>query len=103
MKEYPGEITKYMSTSFSLNEGSNYNDLYATKGGYSVYSGKNNTRLYVVYRISENDNKSDNKGLREKLKARAKSAGLLSYTQSHEPYTYDGGNFVFMYVLRLDQ
>ncbi len=112
LNAHPDEITRYMSNSFATNNGlkgknannkNDYGEFYSKAGGYSVYMGNGNKRLYVMYRISEDDKKADNKGLREKLKARAKTSGLLHYDIGKEPVVYNGGNFVFMYVLRLDQ
>ena len=98
------EVKRYISSNFSLNTGEkNYNtDFYASVGGYSVYMGKGNTILFITYRISDKSDKSDQKTLRQKLKARAKSAKLLSYSTGKDPYEYDGGNFVFMEVFRLE-
>ena len=80
------EITKYISGGMeNFNKGkknyssNNNNEYYAPLGGYALYMGKGNTVCYVVYKISENNNASEEKRLKEKLKARAQSAGLLSY------------------------
>ena len=80
------EITKYLSgASSTFNTGktnfssSNNNEYYAPLGGYALYMGKGNTVCYVVYKISENNKVTEETRLKEKLKARAKSAGLLSY------------------------
>lgn len=98
------EVKRYISSNFQLNTGKkNYNtDFYASVGGYSVYMGKANTICLVVYRLSDNSKQNDQKTLREKLKSRAKSTGLLSYSTGKEPYEYDGGNFVFMEAFRFD-
>lgn len=105
-KKNPSAIKDWLgNSSISLNEGAaNYNkDFYTSVGGYGVYMGKNNTILMVVYRISDNTKKTDNKKLRAKLQAKAKTAGLLSYEQGKEPVAYNGGNFVFMQVFRTDK
>ncbi len=85
------EITKYFSSSnLQLNNGgknyssSNKNEFYAAKGYYALYMGNANTVCYVVYKISDNNNASEETRLKEKLKARAKSDGLLSYTYSSQ-------------------
>ena len=98
------DVKRYISSNFELNKGKqNYNtDFYASVGGYAVYMGKANTILLILYRISDKSNQSDQKTLRQKLKARAKNAGLLSYSTGKYPYEYDGGNFVFMEVFRLE-
>lgn len=111
LNAHPEEILKYMSNSFALNSGikgesgkdNDYGEFYAALGGYSVYLGNKNTRLYVLYRLSNDNKKKDNAKLREKLKARAKMSGLLSYEVGKEPKQYNGENCVFMLVLRLDK
>ena len=110
----PEEIQRYFSSNFKLSDGKlhsgtgkTYDSFYATVGGYSVYMGEKNTRCYVVYKISDDTNKKDHKRLREKLLGRAKSAGLLSYNYSrgdgNKAQSYDGGNYVFMEVFRLEK
>ena len=80
------EVTKYVSGSTeNFNKGgtnyssNNSNEFYAPLGGYALYMGKGNTACYVVYKISKNNNASEETRLKEKLQGRAKSAGLLSY------------------------
>lgn len=102
------EVKDFISSNnFSLNEGKkNYTtDLYAKEGGFSIYMGYQNTRCYVVYKIS--DNAQAQTRLKEKLKGRAKSAGLISYNKDRpakdgdKAIPYDGGNMVLMEVFRL--
>ena len=80
-------VKNYIDNSnFALNTGKkgDWQNMYAAVGGYSVYVGFSNTVCYAVYRIS--DNKANtNSRLRDKLKGRAKSAGLVYYN-------YNGGN-----------
>lgn len=111
LNNHPEEILRYMSNGFSVNNGvkgknpnnkNDYGEFYSKSGGFSVYMGNSNTRLYVMYRLSEDDKMSDHKRLREKLKGRAKSTGLLSYTVGKQPTVYNGENFVFMQVLALE-
>lgn len=69
--------------------------------------GEQNTRCYVLYKISDDSNKKDQSRLREKLQGRAKSIGLLLYDFSRgagkKAQAYDGGNYVFMEVFRLSK
>ena len=51
---------------------------YASTGNYAVYFGYGNRKIYVVAKIADRNNGSE-AVLRQKLKARAKSAGLLWY------------------------
>ncbi len=113
LNQHPDEIQRYFSTSFKLSDGklqsgnNKYDEFYATLGGYSVYMGEQNTRCYVLYKISDDSNKKDQSRLREKLQGRAKSIGLLSYDFSRgagkKAQAYDGGNYVFMEVFRLSK
>ena len=114
LNSHPEEIQRYFSSNFKLSDGllhsgnkQTYDSFYATVGGFSVYMGESNTRCYVVYKISDDDKKQDQSRLREKLLGRAKSAGLLSYDYTNRPkgkkaQIYDGGNYVFMEVFRLE-
>lgn len=111
LNSHPEEIFRYMSNGFQVNNGvkgknpenkNDYSEFYSKSGGFSVYMGNANTRLYVMYRISEDDKKKDQIRLREKLKGRAKSVGLLLYEVGKQPRTYNGENFVFMQVLTLE-
>ena len=102
------EIKKYLGNSnFVLNKGtSDYGNvdtkgLYATLDGYSVYVGKSNTEYYVFYRFSTDSKKKDKSRLREKLKGRAKSSGLISYA-SQKTNTYNGENVVGMLVMTFE-
>ena len=99
-------VKRYLSNSyFNLNTGkaNDWQNMYASVGGYSVYLGFTNTVGYVVYRISDKSNNSDHKRLREKLKGKAKSAGLVYYNYSGKKETvYNGENFVCMRVFVLD-
>lgn len=112
--EHPEEIQKYFSSSFKASDGvlhsgtkQTYDSFYATVGGYAVYMGEQNTRCYVLYKLSDDSTKKDYARLREKLMGRAKSAGLLSYAYNRgagkKAQTYDGGNYVFMEVFRLSK
>ncbi len=115
----PSEFAKYMSnSSLEINKARSTfsswdstdpknkrgaDDYYAPIGGYSIYVGYSNTVCYVVYGISEkNDAKQETK-LKQKLKARAKSAGLLWYNFSGDGSSgeYDGVKAnVFMEAFR---
>ena len=99
-------VKRYIENShFDLNNGKSedWQNMYASVGGYSVYLGFTNTVGYVVYRISDKSNNSDHKRLREKLKGKAKSAGLVYYNYSGKKETvYNGENFVCMRVFVLD-
>ena len=113
LNQHPDDIQRYFSTGFKLGGGklqssnNKYDEFYATVGGYSVYMGEQNTRCYVLYKISDDKNKKDQSRLREKLQGRAKSIGLLSYDYNRgagkKAQAYDGGNYVFMEVFRLSK
>ena len=69
---------------------------YASTGNYSVYFGYGNRKLYVVAKISDRNSGSE-AVLRQKLKARAQSAGLLVYdykagsdNNDNKDWVYDG-------------
>ena len=71
---------------------------YASTGNYSVYFGYGNKKLYVVAKIADRNSGSE-AVLRRKLKARAQSAGLLTYDYSvkgaddkkdNKDWVYDG-------------
>ena len=85
-KAHPDEITKYIDGfNVSINQGksnfagANNSEYYASVGGYSVYYGHSNVVCYGVYKISEKNDSTEQKILKEKLKAKAHSEGLLSY------------------------
>ena len=106
----PNEFAKYMSNSgLEINKARSSfsywdekdlknknkrgdNDYYASVGGYSIYIGYSNTVCYVVYGISEKDDSKQETKLKQKLQARAKSAGLLWYNFSGNGSSgeYDG-------------
>lgn len=98
-------IKRYLGNpNFSLNEGnSTYtkdakDGLYAKLGGYSVYVGNGNKKLYVLYRLSNDSDHKDKARLRAKLKGRAKSTGLITYLNgSHS--AYNGENVVGKLVM----
>ena len=95
-------VKKYIGNeNFSLNGETVEKKLHAAVGGYSVYMGNSNTRCYVVYRITADDKKTEEKRLKDKLKGRAKSTGLLYYTWGKEPTRYNGEDVVAMEVFRL--
>lgn len=100
-------ILRYFSNaSISLNKGTDkYNDvkkegLYAALNGYSVYVGNSNREYYVLYRLSTDNNQKDNARLRAKLKARAKTSGLIYYANKKNS-VYNGENVVGMLVMTL--
>ena len=99
-------VKRYLDNShFDLNNGksNDWQNMYATVGGYSVYLGFTNTVGYVVYRISDKSDNSDYSRLRDKLKSRAKSAGLVYYNYSGKKETsYNRENFVCMRAFILD-
>ena len=101
-------IKRYISNSnFALNTGKkgDWQNMYASTGGYSVYLGFNNTVCYVVYRISGDDKKRDHSLLRDKLKGKAKSVGLVYYNYNsgkQEESAYNRENFVCMRTFVLD-
>lgn len=99
-------VKRYLGNShFDLNNGKSddWQNMYATVGGYSVYLGFTNTVGYVVYRISDKSDNSDYSRLRDKLKSRAKSAGLVYYNYSGKKETsYNRENFVCMRAFILD-
>ena len=108
LADNPTEIKKYLSNNnFSLNQGRSESVFYAAVDGYSVYSAISNTRCYVVYRLSNDTSEKDKARLREKLKSRAKSAGLVSYyfnsASDRGASEYNGGNFVFMLALMFEE
>ena len=98
LNSHSEEISKYFSNAtVSFNsQKANWNhasrDQYgAAVGNYGVYFGYTNTICYVLYRVS-NHNDQEEASLKAKLKARAKSAGLLVYDYKSNPKhkTYDG-------------
>ncbi|MBR0168104.1 MAG: type II secretion system protein [Synergistaceae bacterium] len=101
-------VKRYLGNShFDLNNGKSddWQNMYATVGGYSVYLGFTNTVGYVVYRISDKSDNSDYSRLRDKLKSRAKSAGLVYYNYNsgkQEESAYNRENFVCMRAFILD-
>ena len=107
------EIGKYFSNSAVSFNSSKANwehasrDQYgASTGNYGVYFGYGNTVCYVLYKVSDHNN-NDNSALKAKLKARAKSAGLLTYdykagSVKHKVYDGVAAN-VFMESFRLDK
>ena len=103
-------IKTYISNNaFALNTGKKnvWSTMYAAVGGYSVYVGFDNTVCYAVYRISDDDKKRDYGRLREKLKGKAKSTGLVYYTYNNsaankKETVYNGENFVCMRSFVLD-
>ena len=101
-------IKSYLSNSnFNLNTGKkdDWQNMYAVTGGYSVYLGFTNTVCYVVYRISDNSKMKDNALLRNKLKGKAKSVGLVYYNYNggnSKETSYNGENFVCMRSFILD-
>ena len=106
------EITKYFSNGFAINNGktnyasNNKNEFFADVGGYAIYLGKKNTVCYVVYKISENNDASEETRLKQKLKGRAKLSGLLSYQYGSpsKSFAYNGIDAnVFMEVFRLEK
>ena len=114
------EITKYLSsTNVALNsKTANYssneqNEYGAEVGYYALYMGNGNTVCYVVYRISQNNNAAEETKLKEKLQARASSAGLLKYRfgnrdsnnkSTSKTSLYDGADAnVFMKVFELEE
>ncbi|MBQ3394937.1 MAG: prepilin-type N-terminal cleavage/methylation domain-containing protein [Synergistaceae bacterium] len=107
------EIERYFSTNFNMSQGiketasNKYDEFYCSVGGYSLYMGEQNTRCYVLYRISDSKDGKDYSRLRDKLLGRAKSLGLLSYNFSRgagkKAQPYNRENFVFIEVFRLDE
>ena len=96
-------IKKYLGNgTFSLNGNVDEKKLHAAVGGYSVYLGNSNTRCYVVYRITA-DKDNNEMRLKNKLKGRAKSTGLLYYEWGKEPKRYNGEDVVVMEVFRLQK
>ena len=101
-------VKTYISNSnFNLNKGKkdDWQNMYAVTGGYSVYLGFTNTVCYVVYRISNDSNMKDKARLREKLKSKAKSVGLVYYNYNggnSKETSYNGENFVCMRSFVLD-
>ena len=101
-------VKRYIGNSeFNLNTGKkdDWQNMYAAAGGYSVYVGFNNTVCYVVCRISGDDKKRDYSRLRDKLKGRAKSAGLVYYNYNggtQKETVYNRENFVCMRCFVLD-
>ena len=90
VRDNPDEFTKYMDRSITLNTGkTQYNatykgnytntEFFAPVGGYALYMGHSNIVCYAVYGISATSDASDESRLKQKLKAKAKSAGLQSY------------------------
>lgn len=95
------------NASFALNTGKkdDWQNMYASVGGYSVYVGFTNTVFYVVYRISDDSKMKDKARLRDKLKGKAKSLGLVYYNYNSgnsKETTYNRENFVCMRSLVLD-
>lgn len=109
LSEKNSEIKKYIddNKNISLNAGTKggATDWHAAVGGYSVYMGNSNTRCYVIYRISENNNEKEERRLKEKLIAKAEQSHLLAYkktmTVEENPVIYDGYNYVAMEAFRL--
>lgn len=114
------EITKYISsTNVALNsKTANYssnaqNEYGAQVGYYALYMGNGNTVCYVVYRISQNNTAAEETALKQKLQARASSAGLLKYRYGNKDSSnkstsktslYDGVDAnVFMKVFELEE
>ena len=103
-------VKKYISNqNFALNTGESgdYQNMYASVGGYSVYLGFNNTVCYSVFRISDNAKMTDQSRLREKLKSRAKSSRLVYYNYNggankQKETPYNGENFVCMKIFSLE-
>ena len=99
-------VKHYLGNShFNLNTGKkdDWQNMYASVGGYSVYVGFTNTVCYVVCRISEDTNKRDYSRLRDKLKAKAQSAGLVYYDYGKQTETvYNRENFVCLRSFVLD-
>ncbi|MBQ4431855.1 MAG: hypothetical protein II877_10155, partial [Synergistaceae bacterium] len=102
-------VKTYISNNhLALNTGkaNDWQNMYAATGGYSVYVGFNNTVCYVVYRISGDDKKRDNSRLRDKLKSKALSTGLVYYNYNggkQEESVYNRENFVCMRSFVLDE
>ena len=116
LKENSDELKDYFSgNALAINTGpgnyqdtKNNNKYYAPLGGYAVYMGKSNTVCYVVYKISENNKASEETRLKEKLQAKAKQAGLISYKYAgglkSTATEYNGVDAnVFMEVFKLDE
>ncbi|MBQ6970798.1 MAG: type II secretion system protein [Synergistaceae bacterium] len=101
-------VKNYISNpNFALNTGKkdDWKNMYAAVGGYSVYVGFSNTVCYVACRISGDDKKRDYSRLREKLKGKTKSAGLVFYDYNggnQRETAYNGENFVCMRSFVLD-
>ncbi|MBQ9419467.1 MAG: type II secretion system protein [Synergistaceae bacterium] len=115
LKNNPSELAKYFSNAeISANGGlgnyssENNNEYYAAKGGYALYMGKSNTVCYVVYKISDHNEASEEGRLKSKLQARARQSGLLSYkfgkdrTSTSKEYNGKDAN-VFMEVFKLGE
>ena len=89
--EHPEEVTKYIDrANFKINQTQANRDkgIYASAGEYALYMGHSNIVCYAVYGIPASETK-----LKQKLKARAQSAGLKSYKYGGiQKITYEDGS-----------
>ena len=114
LNAHSNEIARYFSsTGMSFNSTkadwtNKSRDQYgASTGNYGVYFGYGNTVCYVLYKVSDQNNDNKELALKAKLKARAKSAGLLAYDYlagnvKHKAYDGKAAN-VFMEAFRLEK
>ena len=114
LNSHSNEIARYFSsTGMSFNSTkadwtNKSRDQYgASTGNYGVYFGYGNTVCYVLYKVSDQNNDNKELALKAKLKARAKSAGLLAYDYlagnvKHKAYDGKAAN-VFMEAFRLEK